>query len=178
MVSREQLRLQGLRAYELGRLRAATRVGLVVIPAAAICLISGGEREACACIATLLLGVCIWLRWRDRRGFEVVTLGLQAGAVPLVVGLTLDRFGIECSVEGGSVFCLLFAVLAGGASGAYISSTEAQSSARLGSVLTAGGIAALAGALGCVRLGIVGTTSVLVGMALGLAVPSIVRCLK
>lgn len=172
MVNREQLRLQGLRAYEIGRLRAAARVGLVVIPAAVVCLARGEQREACVCIATLLFGLCIWLRWRDRRGFAIVTTGLQAGAVPLAAGLALDRLGTECSMAGGSVWCLTLAMIAGGGSGIYIATQQEQPASRLGSLLAASGIAALAAALGCLRLGVLGVGCVLLAMGLGLLVPS------
>jgi hypothetical protein len=75
MVSREELRLQGLRAYEVGRVRAAARIAFVLVPVVLLCLLESRGRPACACVAAALIGVCVWLRWRDRRGFEVVSSG-------------------------------------------------------------------------------------------------------
>jgi hypothetical protein len=170
MVSREQLRAQGLRAYETGRLRVASRIALPLVPAAAICLVESRGRGTCACLAFMLLGLAIWLRWRNRRGFEAVTTGLLAGAVPLMAGLALDRFDLQCGLAGGSTFCSAFAVLLGGAAGVVIAVRERKGRWQLWSAVTAAGIAALAASLGCVRLGVVGLASVVAGIALGLTV--------
>lgn len=167
MVSREQLRTDGLRAYELGRLRSAARVAVVLIPLAAVCLLESRGRAACACVAVALIGLCVWLRWRNRRGFEVVATGLQAGSVPLVAGLALDRLGIECGVAGAESYCTVLALLIGCGAGAYIGARERQWRGRLQSVATAGAVAVLAATLGCVRLGFVGVSGVVAGIALG-----------
>jgi len=169
MVNREQLRAQGLWAYETGRLRVASRVALLLVPAATICLFETRGRGACACFAFVLLGLAIWLRWRNRRGFEAVTTGLLAGSIPLIAGLTLDRFDLQCGLAGGSAFCTGFGVLLGGGAGAFIAVRESRGRRQLWSALTAAGIAALAASLGCVRLGLVGLASVIGGIALGLA---------
>jgi hypothetical protein len=68
MVNSKELAARGLRAYELGRLVTASRVALVLVPLAALCLFETSGREACACLSVLLLGSAIWLRWRDRAG--------------------------------------------------------------------------------------------------------------
>ncbi|MEY2935431.1 MAG: hypothetical protein RL033_6180 [Pseudomonadota bacterium] len=167
MVTREQLRLHGLRAYEWGRLQTAARVVFVLVPLAALCLLESRGRSSCACVATALIGVCIWLRWRDRRGFEVVTTGLRAGCIPLLAGVVLDRLGIECGLAGESTYCTAFAVLVGGAAGGYIGMRIPGSRERLQSVITAAAVAAMAGVIGCVRLGLVGAVGVVGGIALG-----------
>jgi hypothetical protein len=168
MVSRERLRAQGLRAYEAGRLRAAARIALVVVPAAAVCLVESRGRGACACMAVMLLSAAVWLRWRNRRGFESVTTGLVAGSIPLIAGLLLDRFDVQCSLAGGSTFCAGLAVLLGGVAGLFIGVREGRRRPQLWSAVTAAAVAALAAGLGCVRLGVVGLASVVAGMALGL----------
>ena len=170
MVSREHLRSYGLRAYEVGRLRAASRVGLVLVPVVAVCLFESRGREACACCASLLLSMAIWLRWRDRAGLESVATGLQAGSIPLVAGLLLERFDLRCGLAGASSLCTAFAVLLGGAGGVFIGVREHEGRARLGSWIAAGVIAVLASSLGCLRLGVVGVASVVTGVALGVGV--------
>lgn len=170
MVSREQLKLQGLRAYEFGRLRAAARIGFVLIPVAAICLLESRGRPACACVAAALLGVCVWLRWRDRRGFELVTRGLRAGSIPLFAGLVFDRLGIECGFAGESTYCTAVAALVGGAAGALIGAYTPDAQERLWGFITAATIAALAAIVGCVRLGLLGVVGVVAGIAFGTVV--------
>jgi hypothetical protein len=167
MVNREQLRAQGLWAYETGRLRAAARVALVLIPAAAVCLLESRGRGTCACLAVMLLGLAIWLRWKNRRGGKAVTTGLLAGSVPLVAGLALDRLDLQCGLAGGAASCTGFAVLLGGAAGVFIAFRESKGRRQLWSATTAAGIAALAASLGCVRLGVVGLASVIAGIAIG-----------
>jgi hypothetical protein len=174
MVNREQLAVGGLRAYEFGRLLMASRVALVVVPITAICLFESQGREACMCLAFLLLGLAIWLRWRNRRWLESVTTGLQAGILPLVVGLVVDRLDVPCGLVGAASFCAAFALLVGGVAGVWIGVRERQRSRQLSSWLTAGAIAALAASLGCVRLGAVGLASVVAGIAVGIAVMALV----
>jgi hypothetical protein len=167
MVTPEELTLRGLRAYELGRLLTALRVALVVVPVAAVCLIERSGREACACLAFILLSTAVWLRWRNRRGMDAVHTGLLAGSLPLAVGLVFDRLDLRCGLAGAESFCTTFAVLFGTAAGVLISVSQSRLGARASSVLTAGAIAGLAAALSCVRLGALGVTSMLLGIVLG-----------
>lgn len=167
MVSRDQLRIQALRAYEWGRLRTAARVAFVLVPVALLCLFENRGRAECVCVAAALLALCVWLRWRNRRGLEIVTTGLQAGSAPFLAGLVFDRLGIECGLGAASTGCTAFAALAGIAGGAFIGAQERQWQGRLWSFVTAAAIAALAASLGCIRLGGVGLVSVVAGIALG-----------
>jgi hypothetical protein len=169
MVNREQLTERGLRAYEFGRLQMASRVALVLVPATAICLFESRGRETCLCLALVLLGLAIWLRWRNRRWLDTVTVGLQAGSLPLVAGLLLDRLDVPCGLAGAASYCTAFAVFTGGAAGMWIGVRERKPGGQLLSWLTAGAIAALAASLGCVRLGAVGLASVVAGIAVGIA---------
>jgi hypothetical protein len=174
MVTPEELTARGLRAYEVGRLLAACRVALVVVPLAALCLVERTGREMCACAGVLLLGAAVWLRWRDRRGMEAVRTGLIAGCIPLAAGLILDRFGLRCGLAGVESFCSLLGVLFGVGSGAMISLTHRRAAARASSLVTAGAIAGLAAALGCVRLGVLGVSSMLAAMVAGSVVSAVV----
>ena len=167
MMSPEELTARGLRAYEIGRTLAALRVAFIVVPIAAVCLIERTGREACACLAVLLLGTAVWLRWRNRHGTEAVRTGLFAGSFPLVAGVVLERLDLRCGLAGAESFCTTFAVLLGTGAGMLISVTESRLGARASSVLTAGAVAGLAASLGCVRLGVVGVASMLVGVTLG-----------
>ena len=167
MVNVEELRARGLRAYEVGRLLTASRVGLLLVPVAALCLIESRGRETCACLSVVLLGAAIWLRWRDRRGMESVRTGLGAGSIPLFAALLVARFDLHCGWAGADTFCTAGSVLLGAGSGVLIAVREARGRARFWSFATASAIAALAASQGCVRLGIFGVTSMVVGIALG-----------
>jgi len=169
MVNLDELRARGLHAYELGRLRTAARVAIVLIPIAAVCLLEARSREACACLSVLLLLTAIGLRWRDRRGMENVTTGLLAGSLPLAAGLTIGRLDLRCGLAGADMFCTTFAVLVGVLAGSFIAFREARSIGTLRSGLSAAGITLLAASLGCLRLGTVGVAGVVLGIGLGMA---------
>jgi hypothetical protein len=130
-------------------------------------------REVCACLSVVLLGFAVWLRWRDRRGWESVRTGLLAGGPPLVAGITLARFDLTCGTSGAESFCTGLSVIIGITAGLLIAAREARWRGRFTSYLTTGGIAALAAAIGCVRLGVLGVASMVVGIALGSAVGAV-----
>jgi len=167
MVTPEELTARGLRAYEFGRLLAACRVALVLVPLATLCLVERTGREMCACAGVLLFAAAVWLRWRDRSGTEAVRTGLIAGSIPLFAGLVLDRLGLRCGLAGSDSFCAVLSVLLGGGAGALIAVKQPRVGARVSSFVTAGAVAALAATLGCVRLGVLGLSSMLAGMLLG-----------
>src|SRR4051812_28306791 len=167
MVNLEQLAARGLRAYEVGRARVASRIALILVPVAAICLLESRGRQACACLAFLLLGLTIWLRWLDRRGMDTVTTGLLAGSIPLVAGLVLSRLNLRCDSAGAAPYCTAFSTLIGVSAGAVIALREARGRPRFWSWLTAATIAVLAASLGCLRLGVAGIAGVVLGIAIG-----------
>lgn len=169
MVNPEELVARGLRAYEVGRVLTASRIALLLLPVAALCLLENEGREAgaCACLAVVLLGSAVWLRWRDREGMDSVTTGLLAGALPLGAGLLLARFDLRCGLAGSETYCTLFSVLIGALAGVVIALRESRWRRRLTSLVAAGAIASLAAGLGCVRLGVWGVASMVIGIAVG-----------
>ncbi len=167
MVDFEQLTVRGLRAYEIGRLRTASRVALALAPAALVCLLEARARESCACLAVLLLGFTVWLRWRDRTGFEAVTTGLLAGSLPLVAGLVLSRMDLRCGPAEMAPLCIACSVFVGIGGGIVIAVREARRNGRFWSVVAAAAVAVLAASMGCLRLGIASVVSLVVGVAVG-----------
>lgn len=167
MVHPDELAARGLRAYEMGRFFAAARVAIVIVPVSVLCLLESRGREACACLAIVLLGSAIWLRWRDREGMRSVTTGLLAGALPLLAGLALSQFGLRCGVAGSETYCTAFSLLIGAMAGLVVAVREARWRRRFTSLLTAVAIASLAVGLGCIRLGVWGLGSMVLGVALG-----------
>jgi hypothetical protein len=163
MVDLEALKTRGLRAYEVGRLRTAAHIAVFIAPAFAVCWLLADDRETCSCLAVLLTGIAVWLRWRDRRGADDVTLGLVAGLMPMTAGLALGAFEVTC----GEPVCLALSAAAGVAAGAWIALHGRRSSAPLVSLFAASVIAALAASIGCVSLGVLGMTGVVAGIAAG-----------
>ena len=154
MVSPEELTARSLRAYEAGRFLASLRVALVIVPIAVLCLLEPEGRGTCACLAVVLLGGAVWLRFRDRRGVRAVTTGLLASAIPLASGVLLSHFELRCGLAGGETFCSAVSLLVGLGAGVFVSSREARWGPRLSGLVTAAAITGLAAGLGCVRLGV------------------------
>ncbi len=169
MVNLEDLTARSLRHYELGRLRMALRVALVLVPLTAICLLEPIGREACACCALLLLGGAVWLRFRNRVGVESVTTGLLAGAVPLSAALVLTQLDPGCATAGALSFCTGFSVVIGGAAGVVVALRERARASLSGHWVLAGSIAVLAASLGCARLGLASIVGVALGIIAGRA---------
>lgn len=167
MVNLDELSLRGMRAYEVGRLRAALRVCLVLVPAVLLCAFEARAREACICVGALLLAVSVWLRWRDRDGFEAVSTGLWAGGIPYALGLVLGRLGLHCSSEELAVYCWGFSGLFGLVAGAIIAARETRQRPRVTGIATAAAVSVLAGTLGCLRLGLASVLAVSVGTVVG-----------
>ena len=170
MVNLDELSLRGLRAYEVGRLRSALRVCLVLAPAVLLCAFEARSREACVCVGVLLLGASIWLRWRDRDGFEAVSTGLWAGGIPYALGLVLGRLGVHCGSEELAAYCWGFSGLFGLVAGAIIAAREARQRSRVSSIATTAAISVLAGTLGCLRLGLASVLAVAVGTVVGVVI--------
>jgi hypothetical protein len=175
MVNLEALTTRGMRAYQLGRLRMASRVALVLVPIIALCLLESYGRETCACLSVLLVAVAVGLRFRNRSGVDSVTTGLLAGAVPLAASLVFSRFDPGCATAGVLSVCTAFSILLGGLAGAIVAYREATQGKRSGHGLTALVITALVASLGCARLGMASVVGVVVGIVLGRATTLLTR---
>lgn len=169
MVNLETLTARSLRHYELGRLRMAARIALVLAPIVAISLLEPIGREACACCAVLLLAAAVWLRFRSRSGMESVSTGLLAGSIPLAAALVLMRLDPACATAGLLSYCTGFSLLIGGAAGAVVALRERGLVALSNHWLTAMGVAMLTASLGCMRLGLASVAGVALGMLVGRA---------
>ena len=161
-----QFRRQARRAYEQGRLRSALRIGLVVGPIAAVCIWETGAVWPTLLVAAGLLVVTVALRWRQRRGFEVVTAGLQSGAVPLAGALALCRFAPACPPDVALLLCAGAGLVAGGVLGYAL---LRDSSTHWQQVVAAAVVGGLTAALGCLALGVGSAIGAAVGIALGTA---------
>ena len=169
MVSREHLRQSGLRAYELGRLRSAARASWFLVPVALLCALETGAAETCACVGTLLLAASVFFRWRSRRGTESVRDGLIAGSLPLAAGLVVARIAPNCAGAPLVSACTAVCLAIGLPAGIWLGTRAARGVATVPHVLAAAGIAALAGSLGCVGLGVAGIAGTALGLFIGSA---------
>jgi hypothetical protein len=167
MVNLEDLTARSLRHYELGRLRMALRIAIILVPIIAVCLLEPIGRETCACCAALLLAAAIWLRFRSRVGVESVTTGLLAGAVPLGAALVLTQLDPGCATAGPFSFCTAFSMVIGGAAGIVVALRERARGSLAGHWVLAGSIAILAASLGCARLGLASIAGVALGIIAG-----------
>jgi len=167
MVNLETLTQRSLRHYELGRLRMAARIALVLAPIVAICLLEPIGRETCACCAGLLLVVSIWFRFRSRAGVESVSTGLFAGLVPLAAGLVLTQFDPGCATAGALSYCTGFSLLVGAGAGAVVAFRERRSGSPSSHWLLAFGVALMTASLGCLRLGVASMLGIALGIVVG-----------
>lgn len=169
MVNREQLKREGLRAYEAGRWRMASRAAWVLAPTVLICALATGRGEACACLGVALLAASVLLRWRDRRGVDSVRYGLLAGALPLFIGVVVTCVAPDCANAPLLSMCTAACLCLGLPSGIWLGRRLARREASGSTWFAATGVAMLAASLGCVGLGVAGLTGTLIGLAIGTA---------
>ena len=169
MANREQLKRGGLRAYEAGRLRMASRAAWVLAPTVLVCALGTGRAETCACVGALLLASSVALRWWDRRGVDAVRYGLLAGGLPLVVGLAVARTMPGCADAPLISWCTAACLGFGLPSGMWLGHRLAVRDAPASVWLAATGIATLAASLGCVGLGVAGLVGAVFGLVAGTA---------
>lgn len=167
MVSREHLKREGRRAYEVGRLRAAARASWALVPVMLFCAFATNAGETCVCIGVALLGASVFLRWRDRRGADAVRDGLLAGALPLVAGVIVARVAPSCAGAPIASTCTVICLVVGLPSGLWLGRRLARGSASTSTWLAAGGVAVMAASLGCAGLGLAGLFGAASGLALG-----------
>ena len=175
MVNFEQLETRALRAYEVGRIRMASRVLLLLVPVALICLLEQANRGACGCCAAALLVVSVWLRWKDRAGVKSVARGLLGGVVPLAFALVLPTLMPACTSAGLFSACTAFSLVLGVAAGAVVAMREVKAPSPSRGWVAAATVATLAGSMGCIRLGLVSVVFVALGVVAGRAAASRMR---
>jgi hypothetical protein len=170
MKSNEELLAIARRAYERGRTAKALRTAALALPMALLSLDCCAKHEATLLLAALLAALSGALTFRGGAMGRGVVPGFVAGAVPLLVPLFACS---ACAAVGGP---LAFApcVVGGLASGAIIAHYAAREGEERGAfVVAAGTVAALAGSLGCVLVGLGGLVAM--GAGLALATPIALR---
>ncbi len=173
--------LRARRAYELGRLRRASRAALIVLPMIGLSLVACSSTELSLGAGAALLLVAIGLGWRGQAYGRAVVPGLLAGSVPLVLPLLL-RGGAYCCIGGGCwSVCMVGCIgggLVAGASVGLAAAAERERAERAIFLLGAATLAGLAGVLGCAIVGaagIAGMVSAIVVVSLPVAAASRLR---
>lgn len=154
-------------AYEIGGLRLGLRTAWPVLPLYLLsCGCCGPQVVTLVLTLALLIGA-VTLVSASRELGQAVRAGLLAGVLCATVPMAM-KFMPLCSVVGCrslTQFCLYGGLLAGAFLGHLIRLLDAH---RPSFFLTAVGIAALTGAIGCTIAGIAGVA----GMALGVVCAS------
>jgi hypothetical protein len=161
------VRARALSAYEHGRLTAASRAALVVVPLAALCAWTTDAPARCAAAGFALLAVAILVRWRQYRGVQAVDAGMLTGIIPMTAAVFLCRFAASWPGDAALAVCAAAGFVAGGLAGraTFASGEAAQTTAIAASV-----VAGLTAALGCVGIGLGTAAGAAAGVALGAGV--------
>jgi hypothetical protein len=156
MVNLDELQRRARRTAELGRVRMAVRVGIVVLPLAALSLVGGAAPLTCGCMAGLLFLLASGLRFWHREGVLAVEMGLAMGSVPLMATAVLQSCGVACfscvQLTGAEWACIAAGVLGG--MGLAARATRAGHGPRLWGLALL--VAASTAAMGCLALGLGG----------------------
>jgi hypothetical protein len=172
-MERNELLARARHAYERGRVRLALRTLLLTVPMGALSVGCCQSLVVSVGLGGLLVVASALLVWRGGVGGRAVTSGLLAGVAPVVLPLAM-RAG--CSISGvGLRYCLSACALGGVIAGAVIwVAAMREKETRKEFVLVAGTVATVAGALGCVVLGVSGVVAMTVALA-ALSAPAMLR---
>lgn len=164
------LRARAKRAYELGRLRMATRITLPVAAMIAVPLLGGQALASTALAGAVLLALAVGFRFRGQVLGRAVTPGLLAGSAPLLLPLLLRSSG-HCCIGGACwSICMLGCIAGGVLAGVAIAWRSAAEKEQRWTFLGAASLlAGAAGVLGCAVFGYAGMT----GMAVAVVVSSV-----
>jgi hypothetical protein len=170
----ETLRARAVRAYEIGRLRAAftfaAPIGVLAAIAVSTCAGRGREYPAAAAVAAVALLV-IAFEWWGGAPRQGARLGLVAGLAPFLLPLLSIRLGPIL----GAPFCPpspAILVAAGVVAGFALGARGALRGGGPGYWAAAGSIVLGCGAAGCLAAGVSGLAGLALGLAVGL-VPAV-----
>ncbi len=158
-------------AYERGRRRLAWRTMLLSVPMAGLALFVCRHHGAVGVpLGMTLVAISAVLAWRGGVAGRAVTTGLLAGLAPMFLPLVVSA---GCSISGAMTpLCFPACIVGGLIGGAFVWSRASRvDEGRKEFVLVAGGLASLAGSLGCVVLGVGGVVAMIAALA-ALSVPA------
>lgn len=150
-------------AYELGGVRLGLRQSLLAVPLIALALGCCGPVWLTLSLGAALLVACVGFVSAGGESGRAVQPGLVAGALCAAVPMGMKVLHL-CSIVGCRSlfqFCLYGGLLGGIALGFQVGKLGAG---RPRFLAVAGGVAALAGSLGCVLAGLAGILGMLLGV--------------
>ncbi len=167
MLDRARLRARARRAYERGRLAAASRVALIVLPLTALCAWTTDAPGRCAGAGFALLVVAILVRWRQHRGVRAVDAGVVTGIIPMTAAMLLCRFAASWPADTALGVCAAAGFVSGGLAGRATCASAATGQSAL---ISAAAVAGLTASLGCVGIGLGTAAGAAAGVVLGAGV--------
>jgi hypothetical protein len=169
----ELVRARAKAAYERGRLRDAAIVGSFAVPFALIVGVLEGHTAACFGVGVALAAVVTFLHFRGRDLARGIVPGVVAGVFPLAGALVASK-GHLCI--GGSCFsaCLTACAAGGLVAGLFAARFARRASLPRAAWVSAGSVALLVGALGCLCVGVFGVLGLAGGILVGSA-PLVLR---
>lgn len=159
-------RARARRLYELGQARSAALTALVVLPVIGCALC-----ECDAPVPVVVLGAALYLLaaallFRGRLHGAAVGAGLVAGLLPMLAPLVLRRAGHACIDTTCWTGCVVACAAGGLAAGLAIGWFAAKQEKRAAAFgVSAAGVAALTGCLGCTVAGVTGSVAMVAGLA-------------
>ena len=158
------------RAYERGRLLSALPAVAFALPMVALSVVLCDRPAASAGCGLALVVVLLAAAWRGQPFARGTRAGLVAGLGPLLLPMATC---FHLCAGGVCLFaptaCVVAAMLGGAALGLYARRRVAGRPEAGGYLVTALGVAALVGSLGCVIAGASGLIGMAIGLALGTA---------
>ena len=161
---------QARRAYELGRLRTALRLGLFVPLLTALSICGCGSVLGSLVCGGLLAPVVVFFGWKGQGLGRAVLPGVLAGLAPFTIALGAGLSGHACATGGWCTFFIGACLIGGFVAGLFVASAARGSIRQL---LAGALLAGLTGSLGCLVAGATGVIALSAGLLLG-AVPAFV----
>jgi hypothetical protein len=108
---------RALRAYELSRLRAASRILWLLVPLVIFAAAVSRRTELCSCVGAVLVGTALFARWRGRMLGAALTHGVFVGSFVTVSGLSMSALMASCAEESLASVCAVICALSGAIGG-------------------------------------------------------------
>jgi hypothetical protein len=167
------VRARAKAAYERGRLRDGALAGSFAVPLALAVGVVEQHVLGCFVVGVALAMVIAALHWRGRDLGRGIVPGVVAGVVPLALALVSMK--THFCIGGSCASACIAACSAGGVVAGVFSAWFARRSALPRAAwVSAGSVALLVGALGCLCVGVFGVLGLVAGLLVG-SVPIVLR---